>query len=65
MVSIATDQVQGMAAMLMAIVISIYVAVTFRQPILDPLPSFAAGDAFNLVSPTALAPVGIVTLCPD
>jgi len=49
-VSIATDQVQGMATVLIAVVISIYLAVTFRRPILEPLPSYAAGDPFDLVS---------------
>jgi hypothetical protein len=37
-VSIATDQAQGIASVLLAIVLGVYVAVTYRTPIPQPLP---------------------------
>ncbi|KAI9027750.1 hypothetical protein DFJ74DRAFT_660312 [Hyaloraphidium curvatum] len=36
--SIVTDQIQGAASIILLVVISIYVAVTFREPLPTPLP---------------------------
>eukprot|EP00879_Flechtneria_rotunda_P007009 GHRR01007358.1.p1 GENE.GHRR01007358.1~~GHRR01007358.1.p1 ORF type:complete len:441 (+),score=103.29 GHRR01007358.1:396-1718(+) len=38
-VSIATDQVQGIASVILVILLAVYVAVTYRQPIPSPLPA--------------------------
>ncbi|KAK9811347.1 hypothetical protein WJX72_002216 [[Myrmecia] bisecta] len=60
-VSIVTDQAQAVLSVILLAVLFIFVAVTFRQPLPHPLPSYLGPSNYSGLSSIAVMPISLAS----